>query len=254
MKIPHNIAIKIYERLSGFLLAMSSFFKTPKLFSYRGLGLDYSLLNELNRKWFFQLKIQTVIDVGAHHGDFAATLHALLPDAEIHAFEPITDSFVKLQERLATVSRFKAYNCGLGESTGDFTFVLNQSSTSSSFLKTTALQKSSFPTAQEDKTITVKMDRLDNVLAFCQLAEPILLKIDVQGYEKSVLNGGENMAKKAKVIILETSFEPLYESQALFDDIYKLLTGWGFRYIGAIECIRSHTDGRPLQNDSVFIR
>src|SRR5215831_11930154 len=38
-------------------------------------------------KWIRDLDIRTVLDVGAHTGEFAAEIHAILPEATIYSFE-----------------------------------------------------------------------------------------------------------------------------------------------------------------------
>lgn len=49
-------------------------------------------------------------------------------------------------------------------------------------------------------------------------------------------------------------FETLYQGQPLFDDIYRKLVSWGFVYSGALDQLCSPQDGRPLQEDSIFVR
>ena len=81
-----------------------------------------------------------------------------------------------------------------------------------------------------------------------------VVKIDVQGYEDKVLNGGRKMMSEIKLVIVETSFEPLYSGQPLFQQIYDRLTGAGFRYEGCIDRLLSPLNGRVLQEDSIFLR
>ncbi len=79
------------------------------------------------------------------------------------------------------------------------------------------------------------------------------MKIDVQGYEDRVLRGGEQTVKRAQVLLVETSFQQLYEGQALFEDILALLRGWGFRYAGALDQLLNPRTGEALQQDSIFV-
>jgi len=80
-----------------------------------------------------------------------------------------------------------------------------------------------------------------------------LLKIDVQGLEKQVLDGGKETIKKVKVIIIETSYISLYKDQPLFDDVHDQLAKVGFRFHGNLGQLLHPTDGSILQGDSVFI-
>jgi hypothetical protein len=86
------------------------------------------------------------------------------------------------------------------------------------------------------------------------LRDPLLLKLDVQGFEDKVIIGGEDVVARAKIIIIEVSFLPLYEGAPLFDDIYQILKTRGFTYNGNFDQLLSPEDGRPLQADAIFSR
>jgi hypothetical protein len=81
-----------------------------------------------------------------------------------------------------------------------------------------------------------------------------LIKIDVQGYEMQVLKGGERVIQSADVIIIETTFVPLYKDQPLFADIYNYFTSRGFRYAGNIEQLLAPINNQILQADAIFIK
>ena len=81
-----------------------------------------------------------------------------------------------------------------------------------------------------------------------------MVKIDVQGLEDKVIAGGEDVIAAARVLIIETSFVPLYKGGPLFHDIYAILKQRGFTYHGNFEQLVSPQDGRVLQADAIFIR
>jgi hypothetical protein len=68
-----------------------------------------------------------------------------------------------------------------------------------------------------------------------------------------VLKGGERIAKGADLIIIETTFQPLYKGQPLFRDIYDWMLGAGFTYAGNMEQLLAPTDNQILQADAIFI-
>ena len=82
----------------------------------------------------------------------------------------------------------------------------------------------------------------------------LLVKIDVQGFEKQVIEGGKNVLSKARIIILEVSYEPLYLGQPTFKEIYDELYSLGFEFHGNIEYLRNPKDLSILQSDALFIR
>ena len=55
-------------------------------------------------------------------------------------------------------------------------------------------------------------------------------------------------------LYVETSFEPLYEGQLLFDGIQEIMRELGFGYRGNFGQLASPEDGRVLQCDAIFVR
>jgi hypothetical protein len=103
----------------------------------------------------------------------------------------------------------------------------------------------------EKETITVK--KLDDLFNELNVDGKFMVKIDVQGFEDRVIKGGIESLKKADSILIETSFEELYEDQLLFDGIYQLLTGIGFIFKGNVTQAINKKDGRILYAESLFI-
>jgi FkbM family methyltransferase len=61
-----------------------------------------------------------IFDVGANTGMFTLFAAEQVPDATIHAFEPVPPIFAALQANIASLGpRVHAYNIGLGETTGN---------------------------------------------------------------------------------------------------------------------------------------
>jgi hypothetical protein len=95
---------------------------------------------------------------------------------------------------------------------------------------------------------------LDSFFDKNQIKSPLLLKVDVQGYELPVLEGGQSILSRADAVIIETSYYPLYKDQPLFEEIYEYLVSRGFRYVGNIDQLESPNDNSVLQADAVFVR
>jgi FkbM family methyltransferase len=212
------------------------------------------LYQKLNHAWLRGLGIATILDIGANVGQFALTIHPVLPKAQIISFEPLPECFKKLKHAMRHTKNFTALNVALGDKVGVFAFEQNAFSDSSSFLSMAEEHKQLFPFTRKSQQIQVAAERLDNLAPTLPISEPLLIKIDVQGFEERVLRGGEQTVRRAKLLIVETGFEALYEGQPLFDDLYRLLVSWGFRYHGSLDALTSPTDGRVLQENSVFIK
>lgn len=200
------------------------------------------------------LNIKTVIDVGAHTGEFARMIKTVLPEAAIFSFEPLRAEFESLRRQMQNGAGFMAFNCAVGDR--DETVEIHRSSyaQSSSIRQMAQLHKDAFPASAGHTVEMVEVKRLDDVLRDFELKREILIKIDVQGYEDKVIAGATETIDKAKAIIVEVSFRELYEGQPLFETVFGLLSGRGFKYFGNLYQLLSPIDSAPLQADALFVK
>lgn len=196
---------------------------------------------------------KTILDIGANEGQFAGKILTVFPKAHIHCFEPLKDAFEQLKNNFKENYNITFYNYGLGNENKTVEIFKNEYSPSSSLLKMLDVHKNNFDFAIQTEQETIKIKILDEVL-IKEIETPFLVKIDVQGYEKFVLEGGENIISKADVIIIEISFALLYDRQPLFDDIYLLLKKMDFKYAGSLEQLNSTSNNEILQQDALFIK
>lgn len=212
------------------------------------LGIDL----RPHERWLRQMGFRTVFDVGANTGQFVGEARKIAPDAFIYSFEPLGACFEALRDARRDDPRFRAFHVALGEEPGEVTMHRNDYSQSSSLLPMAELHKRAFPETRHSTPETVQVKRLDDIVADLTIERPALLKIDVQGFEAKVIAGATETLKLADVIIVETGVEALYEGQALFDDVYRMLYDRGFRYRGNHNQLLSPDDGRVLQADAFF--
>lgn len=227
---------------------------SPRLALWRSQGVILGLYQDLNKPWLVNLAPRTILDIGANVGRFAITARKLFPQAHIYAFEPLADCLGAAERLMRGDRAFSGINVGLGVESGTARFQRNTASPSSSFLKVTGAHTHAYPGTGLTHEITVAVDTLDRVAANLDLKLPMLIKIDVQGFEDQVLRGGERTVRDASVVLVETSFETLYEGQALFHDIERRLTGWDFEFRGNFDQAYAPDDGRLLQADSLFVK
>ena len=244
----------IATRMARRMVGMGMLADNPSLIGLRMHGGVLGNYEALNKPWLTGKKIETVLDIGAHTGLFSVTINRVFPHARIHAFEPLPECYTKLVGRMKKVKEFTAHNIGLGEKSGELPFHRNESTPSSSFLPMACLHKDMFPHTRNAQTVSVKMETLDAVAIRLKLSKPLMIKIDVQGYEDRVLTGGEATVKEAQVLLIETSMVALYEGQPLFKDILQKLFGWGFSYAGALDQMADPGTGKVLQQDSLFVK
>lgn len=79
------------------------------------------------------------------------------------------------------------------------------------------------------ETIKIKADTLDSQLMKNNIKEIDFVKVDAQGYELSILQGGIRSIKTAIGLEVEVEFSPLYENQPLFSEVDNFLRERGFQ-------------------------
>ena len=65
--------------------------------------------------WLSRLNINTIVDIGAHAGEFAMRAYQILPKAIIISFELLEDAFHQLNFNMRTVPNFKTFNYALDD-------------------------------------------------------------------------------------------------------------------------------------------
>jgi FkbM family methyltransferase len=198
------------------------------------------------------LNPRIILDIGANDGHYTHSMRERFPDAHVYAFEPLQECYARLAAHTTGDAHITTFNCALGENNETATIHKSSFHPSSSLLPMADAHKRLYPKSAGSTTETITVRRLDDIPELSQISGPMVVKIDVQGFEDRVIKGGLKTLAKASVIIAETAYTPLYEGQALFGDVHTLLASLGFRYHGAAE---RHFDkkGYPLYEDAVFI-
>jgi FkbM family methyltransferase len=194
----------------------------------------------------------TVIDVGANVGQFACAVLSLLRPRWVHAFEPFPDAVGALRRTLGTDPRVVVHGVALGADSGELPFHVNAHSHSSSLLRLAGAHRIAFPDATEVAEVKVPVRTLDQELAAVELPGPVLLKLDVQGYERWVLEGARETLRRANWVILEASFRPMYEGEPGFLDLVGDMAERGFRLLRPVGWLVAPATGEILQCDVLF--
>ncbi len=196
---------------------------------------------------------QTIIDVGANVGQFAVACAKIFPGVAVHSFEPLPHCLKQLGRNVARLG-VRVYPVALGEHAGEATIHVNSHSHSSSILSLGDRHRQAFPDAREIQAIRVPVSTLDRELESVSLENPVLLKLDVQGYEPQVLNGATETLKRVDYVILEASFRPLYEGEKVFIEIARMMEDRGFEFLRPVAWLSDPHNGEVLQMDALFAR
>jgi FkbM family methyltransferase len=221
-------------------------------------GFEVVKLEHLNHtvqmgKWLSQLNIKTIIDVGANEGQFAMGISKVLPEAHIISFEPISSVFATLQANVKGLN-VTAHNYALSDADGTAEINISQNLVSSSILNMEDLHKNLYPQSSYVSKETITLKTLDGMINLAECKPNILLKIDVQGYENKVIGGGHNVIKNVAAVIIEFSYQPVYEGQWLFEETYDYFTSNGFKFLGFADQVLAKQSQLPLYGDAIFVK
>jgi len=99
----------------------------------------------------------------------------------------------------------------------------------------------------------VSVNRLDDI---CKISpnDRIMLKIDTQGYERQVLEGGCRTISACRVVQSEMSLLQLYEGQMLARELWDLMDALGFELWSLVPDFFHPASFQLLQFDGVFVR
>ncbi len=210
---------------------------------------SYQMVSSLAKQG---LEPSTVLDVGANVGQFAVTAAKLFPKAKVYAFEPHPDCYTALTRNTRNLSNVATFRVAAGETAEEVPFHINTYSHSSSVLPLADSHLEAFPTANVKETIVVKMNTLDALTQELTLVAPVLLKIDVQGYESAVIRGGRRCLKQIDFVVLESSFKPLYQGELSFNDMLATMRDAGFRFDRPVGWLSNPATGEIIQMDCLF--
>jgi hypothetical protein len=103
---------------------------------------------------------------------------------------------------------------------------------------------------------TVPLHRLDGLVGDRVANRRCLLKMDVQGFERAVLDGAATLLSSGHVLGVqaEMSLVPLYEGSMLWRETVDRMSGAGYELASIVPGFTDPASGRLLQADGVFVR
>lgn len=170
--------------------------------------------------------IGVVLDVGGNVGQFGQSLRARGYHGKIVSFEPIASVYQVLAAKAAADGHWETNNFALGREDARTTINVSASSDFSSILRSMPAATYHAATAVVTHTETIEVRRLDDVCS--GLGGNVLLKIDTQGYEKQVLEGGRHVLSGVKGVLMELPVIHLYEGNWRFHQAIEFMADAGF--------------------------
>lgn len=192
---------------------------------------------------FFTGRPVTYVDVGAHRGEtFRAIYRSPLRPRRACLVEPNPAAFTRLQETVRSLRAETVATChplGLGAAPGEARFRADASMT--------RVIGDGDPEAEAPGTFSAPISTLD-ALAADVAGRISLLKIDVEGFELPVLEGGAALlgAGAADMVYIEAGFNPAGGQQTYYREIEDRLAAWGYRLFRIYEQTHEWQEDSPL--------
>lgn len=133
------------------------------------------------------------IDIGCHKGEVLEEILELAPNGQHFGFEPIPHFFQYIQDKFPQNCSFFQVALSNQEGEVEFNYVLTNPAFS-------GLKQRAYPKEERVEKITVKTQLLDNIIPKDVFID--LIKIDVEGAELGVLQGGVELISRCKPTII----------------------------------------------------
>ena len=196
-----------------------------------------------------------LFDIGAHVGQYVRDARAGGFRGRVISCEPQSETFCQLRESASSDSLWEVRKVALGARSGHVELNISDSAYCSSVLPMTDRLREISPTQGYVATEPVEVTTLDELLAeYASHADRIAVKIDVQGYESEVLEGGDSALKRACFIECEINLEPLYEGQSDAAQLFSRLFDRGLRLASTDLAYVDPETGAAAWLDAIFIR
>ena len=215
----------------------------------------FDIVRYTSHKIIHHYKFDLVFDVGANAGQYAREIRALGYRGTIISFEPLSKAFKVLEKNAGNDAEWQVFNYALGDKDEQSTINISENSYSSSLYDIHDIGIEALPETQYIGKETIQVKRLDSVFPdFYTGNQQVFLKLDTQGYEKNVLEGGLDALQHVNGLQVEMSLFPVYKGANLFNDMLKYINDKGFRLVHIKPGFCHPQTGLMLELDAIFLR
>lgn len=178
--------------------------------------------------------VDAIFDIGANNGVSGEYFRNIGFGKKIVSFEPVGHFYQQLERKAAKDRLWFCENVAVGDSEGELEInVSGGSGGASSFLEMTDNLRENAPELAFTGRQVVRVRTVDSLVGrYYPEGERLFLKIDVQGYERNVLEGERRSLGRVVGMKVEMSVVKNYEDEPLIYDMLPYLYGLGFRLAG----------------------
>jgi FkbM family methyltransferase len=141
----------------------------------------------------------TILDIGSNIGYYAILESNLIgTTGKIYSIEPSPINFKLLEEnlKLQKMNNFEIFNLAIGNKNEKLEFLISEKSNWSK------IKQDSDIIGKNDTIITVPVKSLNLFCKENNLDKIDLIRMDVEGYEEKIIEGGKEILKKIKPILM----------------------------------------------------
>lgn len=210
--------------------------------AFANQGALLGLLNDL--------KVNCVLDVGAHQGWFSQHLRRGGFEGRIVTFEPNVENHPHIAAKADDDWKQAGYALGEANEVKRFNVLHDEggSNTMSSFLTTSI--------GVPSRAIEVEVRRLEDVLPelLGDLRNPrIFLKTDTQGYDLQVVRGAGSWLARIVGLQSEISVQPIYEDMTPYTSSLAAYHALGFRLVD-LQVVTRDRNGLIVEYDCLMAK
>ena len=204
-------------------------------------------------------EVSWILDIGANRGDVAVAALRSYPNSSVICIEPVTETFKILEKNLTpfssrTVLKKYAFSdvAGVGE------INITNFDGANSILPQAKRHQEWNPHVVEKGKEIITLKRLDDEFESFPVSIFDIVKIDVEGFEVQVIQGGAKFfADHVRSILIEVSFmrDASLGDQCVYK-IFKILDELGYALVNLIDLYPGPKDSSSLliaQVDCVFL-
>ena len=192
------------------------------------------------------IKPNSILDIGAHTGQFHSWAKSEWPDAKIFMVES-NELHRGTLDRLAMMNGDNYLIAALGDEEREVTFYTRSDkphTEGNSYYK----EHNYWDIPQLVQETKVTLQKLDNLFENDAVFD--IIKVDTQGSEIDILKGGKDLVSKAQAIILEVSFIEYNEGAPTAEETIDYMNEIGFEERMSLG---EHYDGETIvQKDLLF--
>jgi len=200
------------------------------------------------------LDYDTVVDLGAHKGEFTDAARRVLGARRLVLIEADPELAEGLRARYAGDESIEVVQAAVTDRSGPVQLRINAHRDSSSILPITAEAEKQFRMdMHEVRQVEVPGVTLDELFERYGLDRVALLKSDIQGAERAMILGGTEALQRVQSIYIEVNFGEFYEGCAQFRELDEMLGERGFK-LRSFHEERLGSDGGLAYANAFYLR